>query len=187
MTKMTQIDIQYRTLFRSLLVGLVVGSSIFSCSSDPNKRPSPLKSDTTKVGQATMTIHYSSPAVKGRKIFGPGNEYLVPYDEVWRTGANDATYLTLDQNIMIDSFPLDAGRYSIFTIPNRKEWTVIVNKEWDQWGSYGYNQKKDVFRKKVKVSYLEQPIERMKLFFSRDSLHFTWDRTRWSIPLHSTP
>ena len=158
-----------------------------ACSSDPEKRPSPLRIDSAKVGETLITITYSSPGVKGRKIFGAGPDHLVQYGEIWRTGANDATYITLDKKLTIDTFTLNAGRYAIFTIPNHDEWTDIFNQEWDQWGSYGYSQEKDLFRTKVTLKTTKTSTERMKFFFEGDSLKFSWEKSFWSIPIANLP
>src|ERR1051326_726816 len=94
------------------LVGLSISSMIL-CQSDKSKRPSPPATATGKVNGATITIDYSSPAVKGRKIWGG----LVPYNKIWRTGANEATVFNTDKEISVEGKSLPAGKYSIYTIP----------------------------------------------------------------------
>jgi len=184
---MTLGNIRFRTLLRPLLIVPVVGTLYISCTSNPSNRPSPLRKDSVKIGESIVKITYSSPGIKGRKIFGAGNDYLEPYGKIWRTGANDATFITTDKKIAINSFVLTEGRYSIFTIPHEKEWTVIFNKEWDQWGSYGYDAEKDLFRVSVSPKKLKKPVERMELFFKDDSLKFNWEYTSWAIPLSPLP
>ncbi len=97
------------------------------------------------VGLTDVTIMYNRPGVKGRVIWGG----LVPYDEVWRTGANEATSITLTQPVKVDGKPLPAGTYSVHTIPGRTSWTVIFNKAAEQWGSYEYDKAKDALRIQV--------------------------------------
>jgi hypothetical protein len=97
------------------------------------------------VGLTDVTIMYSRPGVKGRTIWGG----LVPYDEVWRTGANEATTITFNQAVKINGKPLPAGIYSIHTIPGRNAWTMIFNKAAEQWGSYEYDPAKDALRIQV--------------------------------------
>ncbi len=97
------------------------------------------------VGLTDVTIMYNRPGVKGRVIWGG----LVPYGEVWRTGANEATSITLTEAIKINGQPLPAGTYSVHTIPTKTAWTVIFNKAVEQWGSYEYDTAKDALRIQV--------------------------------------
>jgi hypothetical protein len=97
---------------------------------DKSKRPSPPATASGKIGQATVTIEYSSPSVKGRKIWGD----LVPYGKEWRAGANEATTLETDKPITIEGKSLPAGKYSLFFLPGEKEWSLILNSETGQWG-----------------------------------------------------
>ncbi len=157
------------------------------CTSDPQNRPSPLRKDTASIDGVGVLIEFSSPGVKGREIFGDGPDYLVPYNELWRTGANHATFLSVKDEMFIDTLSLDSGNYSIFTIPTKDEWTIIFNAEWNQWGSYNYKDTLDVIRLKVKPKYADQSQERMLFYFADDSLKFRWDRVRWAIPLTSRP
>jgi len=109
-------------------------------------RPSQKSVLTQTVGLTDVTITYSRPGVKGRKIFGG----LVPYGKVWRTGANEATTIAFTDDVTIDGHPLPKGTYSLHTIPNENEWTLIFNKKADQWGSYNYDEKDDALRVNVK-------------------------------------
>jgi hypothetical protein len=98
---------------------------------DKSKRPSPPATATGKVASgATLTIDYSSPSVKGRTIWGG----LVPYDKVWRAGANEATIFTTDKAIMVEGKSLPAGKYSLFATPGQKQWTIFFNSQTGQWG-----------------------------------------------------
>ncbi len=108
--------------------------------------PSPKASITQTVGITDITLSYSRPGVKGRTIWGA----LVPYDKVWRTGANSATTISLSDDVTIDGQKLAKGTYSLHTIPGADEWTVIFNSVADQWGSYSYDAAKDALRVKVK-------------------------------------
>ena len=94
------------------------------------EKPSPASTATGKIGDASITITYSSPAVKGRKIWGD----LVPYDKVWRAGANQATTFETDKAIKVEGKELPAGKYSLFLLPGEKEWQAIFNSETGQWG-----------------------------------------------------
>jgi hypothetical protein len=105
-------------------------SSLVWAQQDKATRPSPPQTATGKVGGATVTITYSSPSVKGRKIFGD----LVPYDKVWRAGANEATIFETDKDIKVEGESLPAGKYSLYAIPGEKEWSFVFNSEVGQWG-----------------------------------------------------
>jgi hypothetical protein len=98
------------------------------------------------VGLTDINISYSRPGVKGRKIWGD----LVPYNKVWRAGADEATKFTFSSDVIIEGKKLPAGSYSFFVIPNEKEWTLIFNKTADQWGAFEYNESQDALRIKVK-------------------------------------
>lgn len=109
-------------------------------------RPSPKASVMQTVGLTDITIVYSRPGVKGRAIWGA----VVPYDKVWRTGANEATTFAVSDDVTINGQPLAKGTYSLHTIPTKDEWTVIFNKDAGQWGSFQYDAAKDALRIKVK-------------------------------------
>jgi hypothetical protein len=98
------------------------------------------------IGLADVTITYHRPGVKGRVIWGD----LVPYDKVWRTGANEATTIEFSRDVMVDGNKLAAGTYGLFTIPGKTEWTFIFSKQAKIWGSIGYKEEEDVLRVKVK-------------------------------------
>lgn len=101
---------------------------------------------TQTVGLTDITIKYSRPGVKGRTIWGD----LVPYDKVWRTGANEATTISFSEDVWVNGQKLARGMYSLHTIPGRDEWTIIFNSVADQWGSYSYDEAKDTLRVKAK-------------------------------------
>jgi len=105
-------------------------------------RPSLHSALTQTVGLTDVTITYSRPGVKGRKIWGG----LVPYGQVWRTGANEATTISFSDDVTINGKDLPKGSYSLHTIPGADEWTLIFNKVADQWGSYSYDEKQDALR-----------------------------------------
>ena len=111
------------------LVALGMTSILFA-QTDKSTRPSPPVTASGQVRGATISINYSSPAVKGRQIFGN----LVPYGQVWRAGANEATIFETDKDIKVEGKTLPAGKYSLYAIPGEKEWTIIFNKQTGQWG-----------------------------------------------------
>jgi len=107
------------------VLGSFVASSIVYA-----QKQSPPATATGKVGGASITIAYSSPSVKGRKIWGE----LVPYGKAWRAGANEATIFQTDKDIKVEGKELKAGKYSLFIVPNENEWEFILNSETGQWG-----------------------------------------------------
>lgn len=129
---------------------------------DKSKRKSPPMEATGMAGNVSITVNYSAPSVNGRKIFGD----LVPYNEVWRTGANEATTFEVSKNVMIEGQELPAGKYGLFTIPGEDKWTIVFNSVWDQWGGYNYDSEKDVLRVEVMPKKLDEPVEQMKIAVS---------------------
>lgn len=111
-------------------------------------KPSPLAMVMQRVGLTDITIEYSSPGIKGRTVWGD----LVPYDKLWRTGANKSTKISFSQDVMLEGNKVPAGDYSLFSIPGKDEWTMIINKETDLSGTNGYDEAKDLVRFKVKPS-----------------------------------
>lgn len=134
-------------------------------------------------GLGKITITYSRPNVKGRKIFGG----LQPYGEVWRTGANAATTITFTENVIVEGNKVPAGEYGLFTIPGADEWTIILNKTYKQWGAYTYKEADDLLRFKVKPMTISWPIETFTMQFSNAGtqsaeLDMMWDKTL--VPVH---
>lgn len=145
---------------------------------------SPKASVSQQVGLTEFAVSWSSPAVRGRTVFGE----LVPFGEVWRTGANAATTLTASRDFYLGETKVPAGTYALFTIPNRERWTVILNTDHQQWGSFQYDASKDVARIDVEVEPLERPRERLTFVFAdtthdRTFLEIQWDRTGVRVPL----
>jgi len=134
-------------------------------------------------GLGKITITYSRPNVKGRKIFGGIN----PYGEVWRTGANAATTITFSENVIVEGNKVPAGTYALFSIPGEKEWTVILNKTAKQWGAYGYKEADDLLRFKVKPRSVDEKRESLTMQFANtttksNDLYIVWDHT--AVPIH---
>lgn len=155
------------------MAGLVISSS--ACAQD--KTPaSPPATATGKVGGATITINYSSPGVKGRKIWGA----LVPYDQVWRAGANAATIFETDKDIKVEGKTLKAGKYSLYAIPTEKDWTIIFNSQTGQWGikndgSTTEDPAKDVLRVTVKPKKSKAFNERMAYVIDKNGFALVWE------------
>jgi len=139
-------------------------------------QPSPSASVMQRVGMTDITIEYSRPGVKDRTIWGA----LVPYDEVWRTGANKANQLTFSTDVTINSTSVPAGTYALFSIPGKEEWTIIINKKAAQWGDSEYKGEDDIVQIKVKPQ--EAPFtERMLFTFDNvkddaTDITLTWEK-----------
>ena len=154
------------------ILTLVFTVNLFA-QDDKSKRPSPPATASEKVGEATVTINYSQPSVKDREIWGG----LVPYDKVWRTGANEATVFELSSDVKIEGEALKAGKYGLFTIPGEKEWTIIFNSVSEQWGSSSYDDSKDVLRVKVKSEKVSESTEKMTFTINADGdVTLKWEK-----------
>jgi hypothetical protein len=151
--------------------------TLLTAQEDKMTRPSPPVEVEVEVGDFHIKINYSSPAVKGRSIYGG----LVPYGKVWRTGANEATVFETSADVTIDGNKLPAGKYGLFTIPGEKEWVIIFNSVWDQWGAYKYDETKDVLRVSVKPEASKAFHERMKFDISDHVVSLLWENTKVSF------
>jgi len=127
-----------------IALALLVTTTAFAQVRTP--RPSPNASLTQTVGLTDITIKYSRPGKKGRTILGG----LVPYDQVWRTGANEATTISFSDDVTINGQKLAKGTYAFFTIPGRDMWTLVFNKQGEQWGAFNYDKAQDALRIQVK-------------------------------------
>jgi hypothetical protein len=142
-------------------------------ASAQDKKPSPPAIASGKVGSTMVTINYSRPSVKGRKIYGD----LVPFGKVWRTGANDATTFEIDNDIKVEGKTLAKGKYALFTIPGAESWTIIFNKTTNQWGSFRYKQDEDVLRVEVKPGKSTQLTEQMTFTIADGKVNLLWEYT----------
>ncbi|HKZ36499.1 MAG TPA: DUF2911 domain-containing protein [Chryseolinea sp.] len=133
--------------------------------------------------KAVIRVTYSRPSKNGREIFGK----LVPYDKVWRTGANENTEIKFYQDVELSGKKVKAGTYALFTIPGEKNWTIILNSDLDYWGSFKYNEKNDVIRVTAPVSTLTDPLENFSIQFDAKGdkqgvMKLAWDKTVVEIP-----
>jgi hypothetical protein len=167
-----------RILSVTLFVSMIA-SSLVACGQDNKEsRPSPPAKATGKAGNATITIDYSAPSVKGRKIFGGD---MVPYGKIWRAGANEATVFETDGDIKVEGQSLPKGKYGFFAIPGETEWTIIFNKTWNQWGSFRYKQEEDVLRVKVKPGKTPGLVEKLEYAVSGGKVFIRWENTEVSF------
>ncbi|MDB5273991.1 MAG: hypothetical protein JWO58_2358 [Chitinophagaceae bacterium] len=137
----------------------------------PKEKKSPAATVTGNIAGSTITINYSQPSVRERKIWGD----LVPYNKVWRTGANEATTFETTKDIKVEGVLLPAGKYALFTIPGESEWTIIFNKTASQWGSFKYEEKDDQLRIKVKASKAPAFTEQLTFFVDKSKVFFRWE------------
>jgi len=159
---------------KRICIPLFAFFALISGASAQDKPSSPSATATGKIGASNIKIVYCQPSARGRKIM----DELVPFGEVWRTGANAATTIQIDAPIKIEGKDLAVGKYSLFTIPNKTEWTLIINKESNQWGAFNYNDKFDLFR--VSAKPLKSPafVETFNISIGKDEIVLTWENTR---------
>jgi hypothetical protein len=167
------------TIIKSATVLVATMTISFNAFAQEAKKPaSPPAIATGKIKDATITIAYSSPSVKGRTIWGG----LEAYDKVWRAGANDATTFTTDKDITVEGKKLPAGKYSFFLIPKESgTWTAIFNKEPKQWGAYKYEEAKDALRVDVKTKALPATQETLVYKINKNGFTMDWDKI--SVPV----
>lgn len=146
---------------------------------------SPKGSIEQKVGVTTISIAYERPIARGRTIFGE----LVPFGTLWRTGAGNGTKIKFDDAVVIDNEVIPAGQYSLFTIPDKQEWTIILNSDASIYGLEGYDETKDVIRFKTKVkiidSYYESFTVDIDLMEANAELNISWENTRVTFKINT--
>jgi hypothetical protein len=190
---------------KNLIIVLVLTLSVLSCKNETkkevtnqhknhikttNKKEAPKKkvlsphtSAMEMIGDAHIHIDYSSPGVRGRIIFGG----LVGYDNVWQAGAHNATWIETNKDLIINDEILPKGKYGFFTIPSKKDWTIMINKNWNQHGKDDYNEKDDVIRFKVKPTISDEITEHLeykvnKISESEGTISLAWEKVIISFP-----
>ncbi len=146
------------------------------------ERPSPIEIKEGKISGKDLKVQYGSPAVKGRALWGD----LVPYNIVWRTGANEASFVELSADMMVEGKQLAAGKYSLFTIPKESgTWTVIFNSEWNlEHGHFQYDEKNDVLRVEVTPSWEATAQERLTIDVESPGLVIRWEKLKLPIAIN---
>lgn len=137
----------------------------------------------TTVKNNLVSVTYGQPMKKGRVIFGEGG--LVPYDQIWRTGADEATEITFAKNCKFGDLQVKAGTYTLFTKPYKGEWLIILNKKLGQWGAYDYEKNKDqnVGQTSALIETLKAPVETFTIATEKDGVRFSWDMTSVKVPV----
>lgn len=167
-----------------LFLSILFLTSVSAQNKMPRLSPKAMVGQT--IGYTDVEIHYGSPGVKGRKIWGA----LVPYDTVWRAGANEATTIEFNNDVKINGHKVPAGKYSLFLIPTKNKWVVILNKIYDQWGAFKYNEKEDQLRFKV-TPEKNKFTERLKYSFEYKSpfvadVLIEWEKLKLSFSIEAT-
>ena len=180
---------KFALLAAALFAIATLASAQMEMSHDKSKRPSPPASANCKFSDGkTIKIDYSSPRAKGRKIFGEASEKaLVPYGEIWRTGANEATTFVTDANFTVGGKAVPAGNYTLFTVPKADAWTLVISKKTGEWGTDYAGEKEDLARVPMKVSKTAAPVENFTIAFdqagSKCTLRMEWENTRASVEI----
>ncbi|WP_394992104.1 DUF2911 domain-containing protein [Emticicia sp.] len=159
-----------------ILIFTFISIQGFAQINTPAASPSAMLTQT--LGLTKITVDYSRPSVKGRKIFGD----LVPYAKIWRTGANKITSVKFDDDVLVNGAILKRGSYGLYTIPGKSDWMIIFNSDDKQWGSYGYDIKKDIIRFNVQPIQPQEFTEQMTI----DFVEFTPTSAFLSIKWEST-
>ena len=177
-----------------ILVGLAASAQKFSKVDKspldicyyPNEFAHDRKFAPQKIGDdpAMIRVIYSHPSKNNREVFGT----LVPYSKVWRLGANENTEIKLYRDAILGGQAVKAGTYTLFAIPEATEWTIILNKDLDQWGAYSYDDKKDLVRFKARVSNSDAVIENFSMVIEKSedggvSMYLGWDHTVAMVPI----
>ena len=187
------------------LVTLLFGAGLTAQAQEAPKRPDFPKIDKSPLDAAWLPrdavfrekpgdptpaarILYSRPQKNGRKIFGPDTTFLVPYGQVWRTGANEAPELRVYRAITLGGKKLTPGTYALFTVPGLKEWTIIISSDTERWGAYSYSPKSDVARIPAVVKPAVEAQEAFSIAFRDDApgkatLRMVWDAVEVAVPV----
>ena len=165
----------------ALAIGIIFTLTLFTAC---QKRPSPAASATFDLGAGeTIKTNYSSPLMKGRKIYGD----LVPFGQVWRAGANEATTFVTTSDVVVGGKKVPAGSYTIFTIPRADKWTLIINKKTGEWGIPYKYENDELARVDMKVSKLPAPLENFTIAYDKSgsgcTLRMDWETTRASVDI----
>jgi len=168
----------------ALLLSLAVLTTPGLGQEDKSKRPSPpAKADCKFADGKTITVDYSSPRMKGRKIYGG----LVPYGQVWRAGANEATTFVTNTDLTVGGKVVPAGSYTLFTIPDQGKWTLIISKKTGEWGIPYPGEGDDLARVDMKVTKLSSPVENFIIAFDQAgtscTMRLDWETTRASVEI----
>jgi hypothetical protein len=149
----------------------------------PHPRKSPISLAAVAVDGAYMKVVYGAPYINERDIFGG----LVPYGQVWRTGANESTEITFTSDVIFGGAEVKAGTYSVFSVPGETEWQIILNKDLGMWGHYTYKDASDLVRVKGVISALDETVDPMRIQLKNEegTVQFilSWAKTAVTVPI----
>jgi hypothetical protein len=162
---------------------IIAFTTAMTAQKTPGKASPPASATCDLGGGKTVTTNYSSPRMKGRKIYGD----LVPFGEVWRTGANEATTFVPSSDVVVGGATVPAGSYTIFTVPAADKWTLIINKTTGEWGIPYKYESNELARVNMKVSKLPSPVEDFTISYAKSgngcTMQIDWETTRASVDL----
>ncbi len=170
---------------KKLIFSLALAVSVHAFAQQYNiPAVSPRQTVEQQFSVTKISIEYGRPAVKGRKIFGE----LVPFGQVWRAGANEATRITFGQEVLFGGQKVKKGTYALYVIPQEKEWKIILNRGVNNWGAYTYDAKEDVATTTVPVKMMNEKMERFTINFEditdeKLNLVLEWDKARADVPV----
>ncbi len=175
---------KYAVVCAVAVLGFAVLAGTSAGQQDKSQRPSPpAKAECALAGGKTITVDYSSPRMKGRKIYGG----LVPLGQVWRAGANEATTFVTTADLSVGGKDVPAGNYTVFAIPNADKWTLIISKTRGEWGTQYSGEANDLVRVDMKVSALPSPVENFTIAFEKTAggctMRLDWETTRASVEI----
>ena len=171
-------------IWTSALACFFLAAAASGAGQDKSSRPSPpAKAECKLAGGKGITIDYSSPRAKGRKIFGG----LVPYGQIWRAGANESTTFVVASDVTVGGKPVPAGNYTIFTVPGEDKWTLVISKKTGEWGTAYPGPENDLARIDMKVKKQSAPVENFTIAFDQAgagcTLKMEWETTEASVDI----
>jgi len=174
-------------MFKQWTIATVCATVLVGVGFTQEARKSPHETVSVTLSGKNISISYGRPYLHGRKAIGGS---LVPYGEVWRTGADEATKLTTDADLMIGNLKVPKGSYALFTVPGKDHWSLVVNKTANQWGAFKYDESQDLGRTELKVQSLSSPVEQFTIELTKKSeneatLTLSWENTKASTTIRS--
>ncbi len=157
---------------------IILFLAFISIDADAQKKKSPAANASGEIDGVEVNVDYHQPSARGREIMGG----LVPYGEVWRTGANNATTISFSSDVMVAGEKLSAGKYSMFTIPTDDDWTIIFNSKTDIWGTQ-YSKDSDVLRVDVSSVLTDETVETFEISVTDNGVVLAWENTMVKIPV----
>lgn len=174
-------------MLKQMMMGLACAAVLVTVAFTQEARKSPHETVSVTLNGKNISISYGRPYLHGRKAIGGS---LVPFGQVWRTGADEATKLTTDADLMIGTLKVPKGSYALFTVPAKDHWTLVVNKTANQWGAFKYDESQDLGRTELKVQQLSSPVEQFTIELTKRSdneatLTLSWENTKASTTIRA--